>query len=191
MLPWKHLVTAFNKTVVALFLCQSELVPDPEELLYYFCCVSPPSAGKTQTFIPHFCPRLLMLKNKQNLLILQVVLRIMAVTTQPGSFQPSSFQTSLFDCCDDCGVCEHIFSPPAILSSADCWPLLIRFYLSIRLVHLVVPAVYGLLHRQRHGRVLPVRPGHAHPQCLQDQIQHQSKISIPVWRKKCCYFLKY
>ncbi|XP_074546799.1 placenta associated 8, tandem duplicate 2 [Halichoeres trimaculatus] len=29
----------------------------------------------------------------------------MAVTNQPGQYQRSEFQTSLFDCCDDCGVC--------------------------------------------------------------------------------------
>ncbi|XP_028319163.1 placenta associated 8, tandem duplicate 2 [Gouania willdenowi] len=29
----------------------------------------------------------------------------MAVTNQPGSFQPSDFQTGIYDCCDDCGTC--------------------------------------------------------------------------------------
>ncbi|KAM9306162.1 placenta associated 8, tandem duplicate 2 [Pholidichthys leucotaenia] len=29
----------------------------------------------------------------------------MAVTRQPGQFQPSEFQTGLFDCCKDCTTC--------------------------------------------------------------------------------------
>ncbi|CAG5867714.1 placenta associated 8, tandem duplicate 2 [Menidia menidia] len=29
----------------------------------------------------------------------------MAVTNQPGRFQPSEFQTGLCDFCDDCGTC--------------------------------------------------------------------------------------
>lgn len=105
-----------------------------------------------------------MLKDKQNLVTLQAIFVIMAVTTQPGKFQPSDFQTGLFDCCDDCGVCEHTLSPSrnpfkcGLSASPDSF-----LSLSIRLVHLAVPAVYGLLHRQRHGRVLPVWPRHAHP----------------------------
>lgn len=115
----------------------------------------------------------------------QVVFVIMAVTNQPGRFQPSEFQTGLTECCDDCGVCEH--NPSRILFKRRSPASPDRFLsLSIRLVHHAVPAVCRLLHRQWHGRVLPVRPGHAHPQCLQDQIQHQSKISMPVWRKTPC-----
>uniref|UniRef100_A0A3Q0RC91 Placenta associated 8, tandem duplicate 1 n=1 Tax=Amphilophus citrinellus TaxID=61819 RepID=A0A3Q0RC91_AMPCI len=29
----------------------------------------------------------------------------MAVVNQPGAYQPSEFQTSVFDCCDDIGTC--------------------------------------------------------------------------------------
>ncbi|XP_075885687.1 placenta-specific gene 8 protein-like [Nelusetta ayraudi] len=29
----------------------------------------------------------------------------MAVTNQPGRFQPSEFQSGLCSCCDDCSVC--------------------------------------------------------------------------------------
>ncbi|XP_008421599.1 placenta-specific gene 8 protein [Poecilia reticulata] len=29
----------------------------------------------------------------------------MAVTNQPGKYEPSDFQTDLCDCCDDCGTC--------------------------------------------------------------------------------------
>ncbi|XP_062268285.1 placenta associated 8, tandem duplicate 2 [Platichthys flesus] len=29
----------------------------------------------------------------------------MAVTSQPGTFQPSDFQTGVCDCCDDCKTC--------------------------------------------------------------------------------------
>ncbi|TMS08780.1 Placenta-specific gene 8 protein [Larimichthys crocea] len=31
----------------------------------------------------------------------------MAVTNQPGRFQPSDFQTGLCDFCDDCGTCFY------------------------------------------------------------------------------------
>lgn len=110
-------------------LCQSDLVWDPEELLCQFCCLSPRSPGKIQTFISHVCPQFLMLKNKQNLVILQARFVIMAVTTQPGKFQPSNFQTGLFECCDDCGVCEHTLSP--FRNPFKCSRLLLtRFYLS-------------------------------------------------------------
>ncbi|XP_072228002.1 placenta-specific gene 8 protein-like [Leuresthes tenuis] len=33
----------------------------------------------------------------------------MAVTNQPGRFQPSDFQTGLCDFCDDCGTCCYGF----------------------------------------------------------------------------------
>ncbi|KAM4527807.1 placenta-specific gene 8 protein-like [Odontesthes bonariensis] len=33
----------------------------------------------------------------------------MAVTNQPGRFEPSDFQTGLFNCCDDCGTCCYGF----------------------------------------------------------------------------------
>ncbi|KAE8285443.1 Placenta-specific gene 8 protein C15 [Larimichthys crocea] len=33
--------------------------------------------------------------------------QIMAVTNQPGRFQPSDFQTGLCDFCDDCGTCFY------------------------------------------------------------------------------------
>uniref|UniRef100_A0A3Q3WG35 Uncharacterized protein n=1 Tax=Mola mola TaxID=94237 RepID=A0A3Q3WG35_MOLML len=31
----------------------------------------------------------------------------MPVTNQPTAYQPSDFQTSMFDCCDDCGTCWY------------------------------------------------------------------------------------
>ncbi|XP_069562901.1 placenta associated 8, tandem duplicate 2 [Brachyistius frenatus] len=31
----------------------------------------------------------------------------MAVTMQPGKYQPSEFQTGVLDCCDDCGTCFY------------------------------------------------------------------------------------
>ncbi|TNM92148.1 hypothetical protein fugu_019160 [Takifugu bimaculatus] len=36
----------------------------------------------------------------------------MAVTNQPGRFQPSEFQTGLMECCDDCGVCWYTLLCP-------------------------------------------------------------------------------
>ncbi|KAM4719518.1 placenta-specific gene 8 protein-like [Anableps anableps] len=33
----------------------------------------------------------------------------MAVTNQPGRYEPSDFQTGLCDCCDDCGTCCYGF----------------------------------------------------------------------------------
>ncbi|XP_069369856.1 placenta-specific gene 8 protein [Paralichthys olivaceus] len=32
----------------------------------------------------------------------------MAVTNQPGMYQPSDFQTNLCDVCDDCGTCMYV-----------------------------------------------------------------------------------
>ncbi|MEQ2293756.1 hypothetical protein AMECASPLE_036848, partial [Ameca splendens] len=37
------------------------------------------------------------------------ILIIMAVTNQPGRYEPSDFQTKLCDCCEDCGTCMFGF----------------------------------------------------------------------------------
>lgn len=187
-LPWKHLATTFHKTIATFSLplrlsLGSRRAPLLVLLVFHLHHLVRSKPSSLISVHDFWCskPNWTLSSSRPQL--------TMAVTHQPGRFQMSGnmqadFETYLFDCCDDCGVCEHALSPfgesfqrQTVLASPDSFPSL-----SIRLANLVLPLCCGLLHRQRHGRVLHVRPGHAHPQRLQDQIQHQSKTSMPVWK---------
>lgn len=188
MLPWKHLLTTFNKATVTLSLSvRLILVPRRAPLLVL---LSPPSPGKIQTFIARFCPQFLMLKNKT----LSFSRPYLWSWLWPPNQANSSLQISRTASLSAVRTTEFVSTPyplPGILSSTDCRLLLSRFYLSQSgWFTLLCPLCVGCSTASDMdecclcGLGMPIRS------------VYRTKYNIKVrsqylCEKKCCYFVEY